>query len=49
MALLNEIIEMKPSTVTAFLFPITLILMAVAHGSFYASTKAVFGPAEEAA
>ena len=49
MALLNEIIEMKPSTVTAFLFPITLILMAVAHGSFYASTKAVFGPTEEAA
>jgi hypothetical protein len=47
MALVNEIIEMKPSTVTAFLFPITLILMAVAHGSFYASTKAVFGPEEE--
>jgi hypothetical protein len=49
MALVNEMIEMKPSTVTAFLFPITLILMAVAHGSFYASTKAVFGPEDDSA
>ncbi len=47
MALFNEILDMKPNTVTAFLFPITMILMAVAHGSFYASTKAVFGISED--
>lgn len=47
MALLNISLTLSPGTMTAFLFPITLILMAVAHGSFYASTKAVFGEDEE--
>ena len=43
MALLNIGLQVNPSTMTAFLFPITLILMAVAHSSFYMSTKAIFG------
>ncbi len=43
MALLDVGLGLDPNTMTAFLFPITLILMAVGHGSFYASTKAVFG------
>ncbi len=47
MALLGQLVEFAPNTAAAFLFPITLILMAVAHGSFYASTKAVFGVSEE--
>ena len=42
-ALINESLQLAPNTMTAFLFPITLILMSVAHGSFYESTKAVFG------
>jgi hypothetical protein len=47
MALLNIGLTLSPATMTAFLFPITLILMAVAHSSFYASTKAVFGHDDE--
>lgn len=47
MSLLNIGLKVDPSTMTAFLFPITLILMAVAHSSFYASTKAVFGEDDE--
>lgn len=43
MALLGQLLELSPQAATAILFPLTLILMAVAHGSFYASTKAVFG------
>lgn len=43
MALMDASLGLDPNTMTAFLFPITLILMAVAHSSFYASTKAVFG------
>lgn len=43
LALFGQLLEVSSNTATAFLFPITLILMAVAHGSFYASTKAVFG------
>ncbi len=46
MALINESLQLGPNTMTAFLFPITLILMSVAHGSFYESTKAVFGDPE---
>jgi hypothetical protein len=46
MSLLNIGLKVDPNTMTAFLFPITLILMAVAHSSFYASTKAVFGEDE---
>ena len=49
MALLNLGLNLDPNTMTAFLFPITLILMAVAHSSFYASTKAIFGEDEESA
>ena len=47
MALLDAGLGLDPNTMTAFLFPITLILMAVGHGSFYASTKAVFGQDNE--
>lgn len=47
MALLGQLMDFTPNTAAAFLFPITLILMAVAHGSFYASTKAIFGDPEE--
>jgi hypothetical protein len=47
MSLLNIGLKLDPSTMTAFLFPITLILMAVAHSSFYASTQAVFGEDDE--
>lgn len=47
MALLNIGLKINPNTMTAFLFPITLILMAVAHSSFYASTKAIFGEDNE--
>ncbi len=48
-ALINQSLELAPNTMTAFLFPITLILMSVAHGSFYQSTKAVFGSTESSA
>lgn len=43
MALISESFQFEGNTMTAFLFPLTLILMSVAHGSFYESTKAVFG------
>jgi hypothetical protein len=43
LALLGQSLSFDPSTITAFMFPVTLILMAVAHGSFYQSTKDVFG------
>ena len=42
-ALLSMTLEMTPGTLNALIFPVTLILMAVAHGSFYVTTKAVFG------
>ncbi len=42
-ALIGQSIDMAANTMTAMLFPITLILMSVAHGSFYQSTKAIFG------
>ena len=42
-ALIGQSLEMAANTMTAMLFPITLILMSVAHGSFYQSTKAIFG------
>ena len=46
LALLGQTLSVEPGAVTAFMFPITLILMAVAHGSFYQSTKDVFGDDE---
>jgi hypothetical protein len=49
LALVGQIMGSEPGTMTAFMFPITLILMAVAHGSFYQSTKDVFGEDERAA
>jgi hypothetical protein len=41
--LIVESLGLAANTMSAFVFPATLILMAVAHGSFYQSTKAVFG------
>lgn len=49
LALLSQSMDFAPGTMTAFMFPITLILMAVAHGSFYQSTKDVFGDDEQIA
>jgi hypothetical protein len=49
MALLGQIMSAEPGAMTAFMFPVTLILMAVAHGSFYQSTKDVFGEDEQIA
>ena len=49
LALLSQSMGFEPGTMTAFMFPITLILMAVAHGSFYQSTKDVFGDDEQIA
>ena len=46
-SLLGSGLDLGSDTMTAFLFPITLILMAVAHGSFYQSTKDIFGDAPE--
>jgi hypothetical protein len=45
-ALIGQSMTLEPNTMTAFLFPITLILMSVAHGSFYYSTKVIFGDEE---
>jgi hypothetical protein len=42
-ALLSMVLEMTPGTLNALIFPVTLILMAVAHSSFYVTTKAIFG------
>lgn len=42
-ALMTDLLSMNSNTMGAFLFPITLILMAVAHGSFYQTTKDIFG------
>lgn len=47
-ALIADIMQLTTNAMGAFLFPITLILMAVAHGSFYQSTKDVFGLTEPA-
>jgi hypothetical protein len=44
--LISQALGMAAESMSAILFPVTLILMAVAHGSFYASTKAVFGTSE---
>ena len=41
--LIVESLGLAPNTMSAFVFPVTLILMAVAHGSFYQTTKAIFG------
>lgn len=48
-ALMSDLLDMDANTMGAFLFPITLILMAVAHGSFYQSTKDIFGITEPGA
>ena len=48
-ALIGQSLEMAANTMTAMLFPITLILMSVAHGSFYQSTKAIFGDTDSPA
>jgi hypothetical protein len=45
-ALITEILELDANAMGAFLFPITLILLAVAHGSFYQTTKDIFGTTE---
>lgn len=45
-ALLNQALEVSTNAMSAFLFPVTLIMMAVAHGSFYQSTKDIFGEVE---
>jgi len=41
--LIVESLGLAANTMSAFVFPVTLILMAVAHGSFYQTTKAIFG------
>lgn len=41
-ALLDMALDLDSETLGAVLFPLTLILMAIAHGSFYASTKDIF-------
>jgi hypothetical protein len=45
--LLNQSLEISTNAMSAFLFPVTLIIMAVAHGSFYQSTKDVFGEIQQ--
>lgn len=42
-ALITEIANLDSNAMSAFLLPVTLIVMAVAHGSFYQSTKDIFG------
>lgn len=41
-ALLDMAFDFESNTMGTLLFPLTLILMAIAHGSFYASTKDIF-------
>jgi len=46
--LLVQLFDVPTNAMSAIIFPVTLIIMAVAHGSFYASTKAIFGDETEA-
>lgn len=46
-SLIGSGLDLGGETMTAFLFPITLILMAVAHGSFYQSTRDIFGVSDQ--